>query len=66
MLLLFSRVLFALLAFLLPAVAFREALPDFSFGISAQTTVSLDEQSIFEATINGKGPFRLFFDTGTS
>jgi hypothetical protein len=39
---------------------------DFHFGASGQTTVALSDQSIFEATINGKGPFKLFFDTGAN
>jgi hypothetical protein len=42
----------------------QATLPDFHFASSGQTTVALSEQSIFEATINGKGPFKLFFDTG--
>lgn len=37
---------------------------DFHFEVSGQTTVHLSEQSVFEATINGKGPFKFFFDTG--
>ena len=38
---------------------------DFHFNNSSgQTTVPLTEQGVFEATINGKGPFKFFFDTG--
>jgi hypothetical protein len=54
-----------LLALLTPAVLVGQATPrDFHFESSDQTTVALNRQSVFEATINGKGPFKLFFDTG--
>jgi hypothetical protein len=54
-----------LLALLTPAVLGGQATPrDFHFESSGQTTVALNRQSVFEATINGKGPFKLFFDTG--
>lgn len=39
---------------------------DFHFDSSGQTTVPLSEQSIIEVTINGKGPYKLFFDTGAA
>ena len=44
----------------------QDTTGDFHFGASGQTTVALTEQSVFEATINGKGPFKLFFDTGAN
>lgn len=44
----------------------QTATRDFHFGPSGQTTVALSDQSIFEATINGKGPFKLLFDTGAN
>ena len=39
---------------------------DFRFGPSGKTTVALSNQSVFEATINGKGPFKFLFDTGAN
>jgi hypothetical protein len=47
--------------------AISQAPPrDFHFESSGQTTVALSDQSIIEVTINGKGPFKLFFDTGAA
>lgn len=62
----FRFVIIACLALLSSAVALCQAPPrDFHFNNpSNQTTVPLSEQSVFEATINGKGPFKFFFDTG--
>ncbi|MGD0830250.1 MAG: aspartyl protease family protein [Terracidiphilus sp.] len=49
------------------AFALGQAAPrDFHFDSSSQTSIPLSDQSIFEATINGKGPFKLFFDTGAN
>lgn len=57
-----SCVLFVLL---FSTFSIGQATPrDFHFGSSVETTVALSEQSVFEATINGRGPFKLFFDTG--
>ena len=39
---------------------------DFDFGPSGQTSVALTDQSIIEVTINGKGPFKVIFDTGAN
>lgn len=48
-------------------LAVGQATPrDFHFGSSGQASVALSDQSIFEATINGKGPFKFFFDTGAN
>jgi len=56
-----------LLVVLFSPSAFCQSTPrDFHFGSSGQTTIALSEQSIIEATINGKGPFKLFFDTGAA
>ena len=44
----------------------QEARRDFDFGPSGKTSVALSDQSIFEATINGKGPFKFIFDTGAN
>lgn len=44
----------------------QDAARDFHFGPSGQTTVALTDQSIIEVTINGKGPFKVFFDTGAN
>lgn len=59
-------VIVSFLVLLSPEFAVGEAAPsDFHFNNSSgQTTVPLTEQSVFEATINGKGPFKFFFDTG--
>lgn len=47
--------------------AICQATPrDFHFGSSGQATVALRDQGTIEATINGKGTFKLFFDTGAN
>ena len=62
----FRFVISACLALLSCAFALCQApRRDFHFNNSSnQTTVPLTEQSVFKATINGKGPFKFFFDTG--
>jgi hypothetical protein len=59
---------FAVIVLLLsPACAFgQNASPDFRFGPSGKTTVTLSEESLIDVMINGKGPFHLIFDTGAS
>jgi hypothetical protein len=60
-----SRTLFVYLGLFALSHAFCQDAPrDFHFGPSGQATVALTEQSIIEVTLNGKGPFKLFFDTG--
>lgn len=49
-----------------PFAVCQASARDFHFGPSGQTSVALSDQSVFEATINGKGPFKLFFDTGAN
>jgi hypothetical protein len=44
----------------------QDAPRDFHFGPSGQTTVALTGQSIIEVTLNGKGPFKIIFDTGAA
>jgi hypothetical protein len=44
----------------------QEAPRDFHFGSSGQTSVALTDQSVIEVSINGKGPFKVFFDTGAN
>ena len=63
----FRFVIGPVLVLLSSTFAICQATPrDFHFASSDQTTVALSEESIFEATINGKGPFKLFFDTGAN
>jgi predicted aspartyl protease len=64
----YSRFAISLFLVLVPSTfAICQTAPrDFQFGPSGQTTVALSDQSTIEATINGKGPFKLFFDTGAS
>jgi hypothetical protein len=44
----------------------QESPRDFHFGPSGQTTVALSDSSLIEVSLNGKGPFKLFFDTGAN
>jgi Aspartyl protease/PDZ domain len=63
----FRFVISPVLVLLSSTFAICQATPrDFHFGSAGQTTVALSEESVFEATINGKGPFKLFFDTGAN
>jgi hypothetical protein len=57
---------FAIVVLLLSPMRFlgQNAARDFRFGPTGQTTVALSEQSIIEVTINGTGPYKVFFDTG--
>lgn len=61
-----GRFLLLVLIFWSCRAACQKASRDFRFGPSGQASVPLSQQSIFEATINGKGPFRFFFDTGAN
>jgi hypothetical protein len=59
--------MFVLLFLLVPVQGLcQNAARDFDLGPSGQSSVALSDQSVFEVTINGKGPFRFFFDTGAN
>lgn len=62
----FRFVISAFLVLFFSTFAACQVVPgDFHFNNSSgQTTVPLTEQGVFEVTINGKGPFKFFFDTG--
>jgi hypothetical protein len=60
----FATVLLFCLQWICAEQSFSQELRDFDFASTHQATVTTTYGVVFEALINGKGPFQLIFDTG--